>query len=93
MKREGSLGESCAVSLPLCLWLTPPHTCTQALCSHSPSGAPYPSWSPGLEEEHPRAQPKSDDTGSPGRPMGPGAPGSEGNDRLAGRRSHGGYSP
>ena len=49
----------------------PPHTCTQALCSELPSGAPCPSLSPGLEEEHPRAQPKSDDMGSPGCPMGP----------------------
>ena len=47
----------CCLSLALCLWLTPPHTCTQALCSQSPSGAPCPSWSPGLEEKHPRAQP------------------------------------
>ena len=71
VKREGSLGESCAVSLPLCLWLTPPHTCTQALCSHSPLGAPCLSWSPGLEEEHPPGQPKSDDTGIPEYPTVP----------------------
>ena len=70
-KREGSLSEACAVSLPLCLWLTPPHTCTQAVCSQSPLGAPCASWSLGLEEEYPRAQPKSDDTGSLGGPMGP----------------------
>ena len=30
-----------------------------------------PPWSLGLEEEYPHAHPKSDDTVSPGRPMGP----------------------
>ena len=48
----------------------PPHTCTQALCSQSALGVPCPSWSPALEEEYSRVQPKSDDTGSPGCPMG-----------------------
>ena len=56
---------------PLCLWLTLSHTCTQALCSQSPLGAPCPSWSPGLEEEHAQAQIKSDDTGIPRHPTGP----------------------
>ena len=68
MKREGSLGEACAFSLPLCLWVTLSYTCTQALCSQSSLGAPCPSWSPGLEEEYPHTQPKSDDMGSPGHP-------------------------
>ena len=68
MKREGSLGEACALSLPLCLWVTLSYTCTQALCSQSSLGAPCPSWSPGLEEEYPHTQPKSDDMGSPGHP-------------------------
>ena len=63
---------SCVLSLsPLCLWLTLSHTCTQALFSQSPLGAPCLSWSPGLEEEHPPAQPKSDNTGIPGHPTGP----------------------
>ena len=62
----------CVLSLsPLCLWLTLSHTCTQALFSQSPLGAPCLSWSPGLEEEHPPAQPKSDNTGIPGHPTGP----------------------
>ena len=62
----------CVLSLsPLGLRLTLSHTCTQALCSQSRLGAPCPSWSPGLEEEHPRAQLKSDDTGIPGHPTGP----------------------
>ena len=63
----------CVLSLsPLCLQLTLSHTCTQALCSQSRLGALCPSWSPpGLEEEHPRAQLKSDDTGIPGNPTGP----------------------
>ena len=43
----------CCLSLPLCLQLTLSHTCTQALCSQSSLGALCPSWSPGLEEEHP----------------------------------------
>ena len=72
MKHEGSLGEVCALSLHLCLQLTLSYTCTQALCSQSSLGAPCPSWSPGLEEEYPHTQPKSDDTGSPGHPIGPG---------------------
>ena len=71
VKREGSLGEACALSAPLFMADPTPHTCTQALCSQLPSGAPCPSLSPGLEEEHPLAQPKSDDMGSPGCPMGP----------------------
>ena len=53
----------------LCLWLTFSHTCTQALYSQSPLSDPCPFWSPGLEEEYLHAQPKSDDTGSPGCPM------------------------
>ena len=63
----------CVLSLsPLCLQLTLSHTCTQALCSQSRLGALCPSWSPPvLEEEHPRAQLKSDDTGIPGNPTGP----------------------
>ena len=56
---------------PFCLQLTLSHTCTQALCSQSPLGAPCPSWSPGLEEEHAQAQIKSDDTGIPRHPTGP----------------------
>ena len=48
----------------------PHHTCTQAVCSQSPSGALCPSWSPGLEEEHPHDQPSSTQT-SPGHPTGP----------------------
>lgn len=45
MKHESSLGEACAVSpYPSA---EPPQTCTQALGSQSPSGAPCPSWSPG----------------------------------------------
>ena len=72
MKHEGTLGEVCALSLPLCLQLTLSHTCTQALCPQSPLGAPCPFWSPGPEEEYPHTQPKSDDTGSPRHPMGPG---------------------
>ena len=72
VKREGSLGEACALSLPLCLWLTPLLT-----PAHKPSAlnhpwVPCPSWSQGLEEEYPHTQPKSDDTGSPGHPIGPG---------------------
>ena len=56
----------------LCLWLTPPpHTCTQAPYSQSPLGALCLSWSLGLEEDHPRAQLKSDDSGIPGHPTGP----------------------
>ena len=72
MKCEGSLGETCALSLPLCLQLTLSHTYTQALCSQSPLGAPCPFWSLGLEEEYLHTQPKSDDTASPRHPMGPG---------------------
>ena len=60
----------CSLSAPLFMADPPPHTCTQALCSQSPSGAPCPSLSLGLEEEHPRAQPKSDDMGSLWCPMG-----------------------
>ena len=90
VKPEGSLGEACALSLPLCLRLTLSHTCTQALCSQSPMGAPCPSWSPGLEEEYPHAHPKSDDTGAPRHPMGPRAPGSEGNDGWEPSRQAGG---
>ena len=71
MKREGSLGEACALSAPLFMADPTPHTCTQALCSQLPSGAPCPSLSPGLEEGHPRVQPKSDDMGSSWCPMGP----------------------
>ena len=69
MKREGSLGEVCAVSLsplftadPLShLHTSPPLSITL--------GCPF--WSLGLDEEHPSAQPKSDDMGSPGHPTKP----------------------
>ena len=57
---------------PLCLQLTLSHTYTQALCSQSSLGARCPSWSLGLEEKYPHTQPKSDDTGTPVHPMGPG---------------------
>ena len=72
MKREGSLGEACAVSLsPLFMADPPPHSCTQAPYSQSPLGALCLSWSLGLEEEHPPGQPKSDDTGIPEYPTVP----------------------
>ena len=69
MKCEGSLGEVCAVSLsplftadPLShLHTSPPLSVTL--------GCPF--WSLGLEEEHPSAQPKSNDMGSPGHPTKP----------------------
>ena len=69
MKREGSLGEVCAVSLSplftadplLHLHTSPPLSITL--------GCPF--WSLGLDEEHPSAQPKSDDMGSPGHPTKP----------------------
>ena len=60
-----------SLSAPLFMADPTPHTCTQALCSQLPSGAPCPSLSPGLEEGHSRAQPKSEDMGSPWCPMGP----------------------
>ena len=56
---------------PLFMADAPSHLHTSPLLSVT-LRCPGPSWSPGLEEKHPRAQPKSDDTGSPGRPMGPG---------------------
>ena len=37
MKREGSLGEACALSLPLCLWLT-----LLLTLAHKPSALNYP---------------------------------------------------
>ena len=69
MKREGSLGKCVAVSLsplftadPLShLHTSPPLSITL--------GCPF--WSLGLDEEHPSAQPKSDDMGSPGHPTKP----------------------
>ena len=69
VKREGSLGEVSAVFLsplftadPLShLHTSPPLSITL--------GCPF--WSLGLEEEHPSAQPKSDDMGSPGHPTKP----------------------
>ena len=69
VKCEGSLGEVCAVSLSPLFTADPlSHLHTSPPLS-VPLGCPF--WSPGLEEEHPSAQPKSDDMGSPGHPTKP----------------------
>ena len=70
-KREGSLSEACAVSLPLCLWLTPPHT------SHRPSALSHP-WGScvhrgpwGWRRSIPMISPIQTTQTSPGHPTGP----------------------
>ena len=69
VKREGSLGEACAVSFSLLFTADPlSHLHTSPPLSIT-LGCPF--WSLGLDEEHPSAQPKSDDMGSPGHPTKP----------------------
>ena len=95
MKHEGSMGEACALSLPLCLRLTlPPHLHTSPLLSIT-LGCPVSNLVPRAGGG---ASPCSAQVRQHELPLvshgACGAPGSEGNNFMgvqwAGRRSHGG---
>ena len=72
VKRGGSLGEACALSLSLLFMADPlSHLHTSPLLSLT-LGCPVSILVPGAGGGASRAQPKSDDTGSPECPMRPG---------------------